>query len=89
MVDLILRPSGLAEKLNKPWALQLRDHGPVETDYHSLCHVSDEIAARIIDAGAPYWLFGKPDWEERRKAAARERARALREEADKLEADNQ
>lgn len=85
MVDFILRPSGLEEKHNKPWSLQLRDHGPVETDYHTLCRVSDEVAMQIIEAGAPYWLFGEPDWEERDKAKCLERARLLREEAEKLE----
>lgn len=85
MVNLILRPTGLPEKLNKPWALQLRVHGPAETDYATLCRVSDETAREIIEAGAPYWLFGEPDWEKRQAARNAERARVLREQADRLD----
>lgn len=58
MPDLILRPSGLA---SHPWSLQLRFHESVgETDYHTIARVSDEVARKIVEAGAPYWLFGEP-----------------------------
>lgn len=85
MADLILRPTGLAERLNKPWALQLRDHGPAETDYDTLCRVDDVTAQRIVAAGPAFWLFGEPDWEVRMRARNAERARVLREQADKLD----
>lgn len=64
MVDLILRPSGLAEKFNKPWSLQLRSHESCgETEYMTLARVDDNIAQTIIRGGAPTWLFGEPDWQ--------------------------
>ncbi len=85
MVDLILRPSGLPESMNKPWSLQLRDHGPAETTYETLCRVSDETAQAIFEAGGAFWLFGEPDWEERCRAKDKERARQLREKADELD----
>ncbi len=87
MTDLILRPSGLEERHNKPWSLQLRDHGPVETFYETLCRVDDETARCIIGAGKPYWLFGEPDWSKREALRAQERARVLREQADAIEAE--
>ena len=59
MPDLILRPS--TNVPGKPWALQLRHHGPAETEYHTIARVSDEIAREIIKAGAAFWLFGDPD----------------------------
>lgn len=89
MVDLILRPSGLEEKHNKPWALQLRYHDCCgETEYHTLCRVSDETAIEIIHSGSPYWLFGEPDWEERYKKIQLEKARILKEEAERIEKEN-
>jgi hypothetical protein len=78
---LILRPSGLEETHNKPWSLQLRYHDGPETNYVTLCRVSDEGAREIIDAGAPYWLFGEPDWDDRFRKREIERARVLEEEA--------
>lgn len=57
MSDLVIRPSGLPEK---PWSLQLREHGPAETSYHTLWRGSEEIAREIIDAGQAFWLFGEP-----------------------------
>lgn len=87
MVDLILRPSGLEEKHNKPWSLQLRNHSSVgEYEYLTLACVSDDTARDIIAAGNPRWLFGEPDWNGRARKRALERARVLREEADALEA---
>lgn len=59
MADLILRPSTIVE--GKPWALQLRYHDCVgPTDYHTITRVSDETARSIVDAGAPFFLFGDP-----------------------------
>lgn len=58
MPDLILRPTGLAEK---PWALQLRYHESVgETEYHTVARITEEVAREIIKAGATRWLFGDP-----------------------------
>jgi hypothetical protein len=54
MTDLILRPSTLNPA--KPWALQLRYHGPVETDYLTLVRVSDEIAPRDRRCGRRWCL---------------------------------
>lgn len=85
MVDLILRPSGLAERYNKPWSLQLRHAGLAETDYETLCRIDDAAAQRIIAAGKPFWLFGVPDWSKRAEARALEKARALREKAAEIE----
>lgn len=82
MVNLILRPSGLEEKYNKPWSLQLRHHGSYgETEYDTLCRVDDNTAKQIILAGAPYWLFGEPDWNKRYKLRQLEKARELEEKA--------
>lgn len=83
---ILLRPSGIEERHNKPWSLQLRYHescGP--TEYYTIANVSDDVAQAIISAGAPEWLFGEPDWEAREKARRREQARVLREQADELE----
>lgn len=87
MADLILRPSGLPERANRPWSLQLRDHGPAETSYDTLCRVDDDTARAIVWAGAPSWLFGEPDWAARTTARSLERARDLRERADAIERD--
>lgn len=87
MVDLILRPSGLEERHNKPWSLQLRWHESCgETEYATLCCVDDRTAQEIIRAGASYWLLGEPDWSERDRKKALEKARVLREQADEIEA---
>lgn len=85
---LILRPSGLEEKHNKPWSLQLRYHDGPETNYITLCRVDDDMAQEIIDAGAPSWLFGTPDWDERFRKRQLERARVLEEEAAALREKN-
>lgn len=58
MPDLILRPSGLPDR---PWSLQLRWHGPAETDYCTIARVGEDLARAIVAAGAPFWLFGDPD----------------------------
>lgn len=58
MPDLILRPA--RPEAPKPWALQLRFSDMAETNYHTLCYVTEEQARDIIEAGKPYWLFGDP-----------------------------
>lgn len=58
-MDLILRPSGHAPP--KGWSLQLRDHGPAETDYYTIPHVGSDMARDIVAAGACFYLFGGPD----------------------------
>lgn len=88
MPSLILRPSGLPERVNKPWSLQLRFPGMPETTYLTLAHVSDEVAQQIIEAGEPYWLFGEPDWESRDRLKELERARQLKELANAIEKHN-
>jgi len=86
MGDLILRPSGLDEKHNKPFSLQLRFHESCgETEYVTLCRISDDMAKEIMKAGACFWLFGEPNWDDRDKARALEMARKLHEEAEKIE----
>ena len=60
MPDLILRPASPTFS-KKPWALQLREHGPAETEYHTIAYVGDDVARDIIRAGACFWLFGNPD----------------------------
>ena len=69
MADLILRPS--THISGKPWALQLRNHGPAETEYLTIARVSDKLAREIIRAGAAFWLFGDPDdYEKQQQSAA-------------------
>jgi hypothetical protein len=86
MADLILRPTGLPENVNKPWALQLRYHESVgETEYKTLCRVDDETAQEIMKAGKAEWLFGEPDWSERAVSRKHEEARQLRQRAEELE----
>jgi hypothetical protein len=62
MISLVLRPSGIEDPA-KAWALQIRDYAcqGINPDYHTICHVSREMADLIIEGGAPYWLFGDPD----------------------------
>jgi hypothetical protein len=67
MVDLILRPSSLSADARIRWALQLRYHDSCgETEYATLCRVSDATAEEIVRAGGAYWLFDDPttraDW---------------------------
>ena len=59
--DLILRPSVVSNNHRNRWALQLRYHESLgETEYVTLCRVTDEIAFEIIKAGQADWLFGEP-----------------------------
>lgn len=89
MVDLVLRPSGRPESENKPWSLQLRWHESLgETEYLTLARVSDDMAQQIMRAGAPFWLFGEPDWNERETARRLERARQMEEQAAQLRGDS-
>jgi hypothetical protein len=87
MVDLILRPSGLIEKINRPWSLELRSHESCgQTEYRTLVCVDDNTAQTIIPAGAPYGLFGEPGWKRRAQERILEKVRALEEEAAALRA---
>lgn len=62
MPDLILRRS-TSQDDRWAWALQIRDHGPVETDYHTICRIDQETAERIAECGAPFFLYGPPNEE--------------------------
>jgi hypothetical protein len=65
VVDLIIRPSTLNPNPRKRWALQLRYATMAETDYSTLCHLSDGMAKDVLDAGAAYMLFNPPiNWAE-------------------------
>jgi hypothetical protein len=59
MPDLILRNGPLGGR--KSVEVQLRYHGPVETEYVHVCYVTPEAAREMVKAGAPFWLFGDPD----------------------------
>jgi hypothetical protein len=50
--------------------LQLRNHGPAETEYLTIARVSDELAREIIRAGAAFWLFGDPEDHEKQQQSA-------------------
>lgn len=82
---LCIKPSGLPESADRPWNLVLRQHDLAGTDYHFICRLTDEQAQLIIDAGAPRWLYGPPDWSARQRSKDAERARKLRAEADEIE----
>ena len=81
-------PSGLPDASSRPWKLVLRQHDLGGTDYETICYMTDSIALEVIEAGAVYWIFGPPDWDERARRRALEKARVLREEAGKIEAAN-
>ena len=76
MADLILRPTGRAGR----FALQLRYHGPVETDYLTLANVSYETALEIVGAGPAFWLHGAPDPWQVERARRQEKAKKIRAE---------
>lgn len=84
---LCIKPSGLPEVKNKPWALVLRSHDLSGTDYQALVFLDDETAREVIEASSVSWLYGEPDWDDRARKRALERARVMREEADKIEAE--
>jgi hypothetical protein len=81
--------SGLPESKNRPWRLILRSHDLGGTDYETIAFLTDELAEEIVDVSKykVTWLYGPPDWDERAKKRALEKARVLREQADKIEAD--
>ncbi len=82
MVDLIFRPSGLIEKINRPWSFELRSHESCcVTEYQTLVRVDDTTTQKINYPGAPYGLFGEPGWKRRAQERTLEKARALEEEA--------
>ena len=87
---LAMRPTGLPESRNKPWALVLRNHDLSGTDYETIALMDDATAREVVEVGSPVisWLYGEPDWDERHKKRELERARVLREEAEKIEAAN-
>lgn len=73
MVNLIVRPTGLTDP-KRAWLLQLRNHSsPGEVEYTTIAWLSADMARTIVDAGAPYWLFGDPD-----RAGRREEPSAFR-----------
>lgn len=85
MRTLVIKPSGLPEKLNKPWRLVLRSHDLGGTDYETVALLDDVRAEEVVKAGTISWLFGEPDWAAREKQRQLEKARTLREEADWIE----
>lgn len=56
MSELILRCSGL-DNPKYEYALQIRNHGPVETDYYTLCYMSLEVALEVNETGGARFLF--------------------------------
>ena len=89
MRTLCVKPSGLPEVKNRPWALVLRSHDLGGTDYETIAYMSDSIAREVVEAGDVSWLYGAPDWNDRARRRELERARGLREEAEKIETANQ
>lgn len=85
---LCVKPSGLPEVKNRPWALVLRSHDLSGTDYEILTYMDDSTAREVVEIGHPVicWLYGAPNWDERHRKRELERARVLREEAAKIEA---
>lgn len=60
MADLILRRTGLKDPALE-FALELRYHGPVETDYWTLRWVSRSTAEEIVNAGACTFLYSNQE----------------------------
>lgn len=58
MVELILRPS--IRRDDRPWALELRVHGPAETSYVHVAHVSRSMAYTLADVNLAIFLYGDP-----------------------------
>jgi len=86
---LVIMPSGFPESMNKPWLLVLRSHDLGGTDYEAVARLDDDHAAEIVAISNITWLYGEPDWDERARKRKLERARVLREEAEKIEKENQ
>lgn len=86
--SLEVMPSGLPESKNKPWALVFRSHDLSGTDYETIAYLSDDRAQELVECRIVSWLYGEPDWADRARKRELERARVLREEADKIEAAN-
>lgn len=86
MRTLVIKPSGLPEVKNRPWRLVLRSHDLGGTDYETIALLDDDTASEVERAGAVSWLYGEPDWGDRDRKRALEKARVLREEAEKIEA---
>lgn len=95
MVDLVIRPSGLADP-ERAWALQLRLHDSSgETEYLTLARLSRRRAEYVLQAGKAFWLFGAPtespappDQAEFRELARFSRLAALGTERATLEIEN-
>lgn len=83
--SLVVKPTGRPEKENIPWVLVIRTHDLDGTHYQPLFYMNDDLAARIVKMGSIKWFYGEPDWEERHKLCEIEKARKLREEAEKIE----
>lgn len=84
--SLIIRKSDLLDKEGLPlWSLDIRVADMAETNYYNIAHLSWEMAHDVIDCGAPTWLYGEPDWQEHINEVKRNKARKLREEADRLD----
>ena len=84
---LVVMPSGLPEVKNRPWMLVFRSHDLSGTDYETIALLDDSAAREVVEIGNPgiSWLYGAPDWDERSRRRELERARVLREEAQKIE----
>ena len=79
-MELILRKSSGIK--GKPWALQIRDHGPVETDYSHVAYLTNTVVYEMSRcSNRPKFLFGEPDWIEIFK---QERIEKLEEELKQL-----
>lgn len=95
MADLILRPSGIDDP-KSAMSLQLRYAHCGGTEYTTLTRMSVSAAVEMVEAGAPYFLFGdprehgtiKPSDCEFPVFAAFAKERALKLEKDLLEQDN-
>jgi hypothetical protein len=85
---LCLKPSGLPESKNRPWALVLRSHDLSGADYETIAYLDDNTALEVVEAGPARWLYGTPNWDDRARKRELERARVLREQAETIEAAN-
>lgn len=67
-MDLILRPTYIQKMIDqgKTYCLQFREHTMAETNYQTICYISEEVAVEMESSGKPYFLFGHPN--ENRKA---------------------